>query len=92
LLLPDLGREADDREIGSYLMAVAFTARFRQPARCRPRTRHVWGTRQKPLGVGDRRAALLFERLSVQTLCDAIIPPANRRASSLLGNFAAERR
>jgi hypothetical protein len=38
-----------------------FTVRFRRPdGRC-PRTRHVWGTKAKPSGVGAP-TALLFEQ------------------------------
>jgi hypothetical protein len=46
--------------VGLHVRETLLHRAVRQPNDCRPRTRHVWGTKAKPSGVRGAPTALLF--------------------------------
>ena len=66
--------------------SMLFTARFGSPNDCRPRKRHVWGTKAKPLGCVPPTALLFVRRLSGRCIltsikeadCDPVVGIMNR--------------
>src|SRR6516164_11650612 len=50
--------------VSSTAALKGITARFRQPDDCCPRTRHVWGTKAKPLAAVPPTALLFGQALN----------------------------
>jgi hypothetical protein len=64
-------RGRDTRAGTKVKVSTRLHHQFRQPARCRPRKRHVWGTRQSRwLRIGRRHCCFQWHN----TLAGAIIP------------------
>src|SRR5262249_40874096 len=49
-----------------------ITARFRQPDDCCPRTRHVWGTKAKPLAAYRQRLCCLCRQPALIPVVPAV--------------------